>query len=35
LFSLLAAIENFAGKQHREDDVALLVLHRSGACQNN
>ena len=35
LFSLLAAIENFAGRQHREDDVALLVLHRFGACQNN
>ena len=35
LFSLLAAIENFAGRQHREDDVALLVLHRFSACQNN
>jgi sigma-B regulation protein RsbU (phosphoserine phosphatase) len=28
LFSVLAAVENFAGSQHREDDVALVVLHR-------
>lgn len=32
LFSLLAAVENFAGRRHREDDVALMVLHRFGAC---
>jgi serine phosphatase RsbU (regulator of sigma subunit) len=32
LFSLLAAVENFAGRQHREDDVALMVLHHFGAC---
>ena len=28
LFSVLAAVEDFAGSQHREDDVALVVLHR-------
>ena len=28
LFSLLAAVENFAGRGHREDDVAVAVLHR-------
>ena len=28
LFSVLAAVENFAGKQHREDDIALVALHR-------
>jgi serine phosphatase RsbU (regulator of sigma subunit) len=28
LFSVLAAVENFAGSQRREDDVALMVLHR-------
>ena len=30
LFSLLAAMENFTGTQRREDDVALMVLHRIG-----
>jgi sigma-B regulation protein RsbU (phosphoserine phosphatase) len=33
LFSVLAAVENFAGNGHREDDIALLVLHRSGGCE--
>jgi len=28
LFSMLAAVENFVGHQQREDDVALIVLHR-------
>jgi sigma-B regulation protein RsbU (phosphoserine phosphatase) len=28
LFSVLAAVENFAGSQHREDDIALVVLRR-------
>jgi sigma-B regulation protein RsbU (phosphoserine phosphatase) len=28
LFSILTAIENFAGRQYREDDVAVTVLHR-------
>ena len=28
LFSLLAAVENFVGKQNRDDDIALLVLRR-------
>ncbi len=32
LFSVLAAVENFAGSQRREDDVALVVLHRFGGC---
>lgn len=31
LFSVLAAIENFTGSQRREDDVALMVLHRFGS----
>jgi len=35
LFSLLAAVENFAGSQRREDDVALIVLHRFGSCKIN
>lgn len=30
LFSVLAAVENFMGRQGREDDFALAVLHRSG-----
>lgn len=30
LFSVLAAVENFAGNGHREDDIALLVVHRLG-----
>jgi serine phosphatase RsbU (regulator of sigma subunit) len=30
LFSVLAAVENFVGKQHREDDIALFVLRRCG-----
>lgn len=35
LFSVLAAVENFAGNQRREDDVALVVLHRFGSCKND
>lgn len=35
LFSLLAAIEDFAGSQGREDDVALIVLQRFGSCKIN
>ncbi len=35
LFSVLAAIENFSGAQRREDDVALMVLHRFGGCKIN
>jgi len=35
LFSVLAAIENFSGAQRREDDVALMVLHRFGGCKSN
>src|SRR5262249_53114439 len=26
LFSVLASVENFAGSQHREDDIALMIL---------
>jgi len=33
LFSVLAAVEDFAGNQRREDDVALVVLHRFGSCK--
>jgi serine phosphatase RsbU (regulator of sigma subunit) len=33
LFSVLGAVENFMGKQRREDDVALVVLHRFGSCK--
>jgi sigma-B regulation protein RsbU (phosphoserine phosphatase) len=33
LFSVLAAVENFAGRRHREDDIALMVLHRLGSCE--
>jgi serine phosphatase RsbU (regulator of sigma subunit) len=33
LFSVLTAIENFAGRQHREDDVAVTVLHRFSSCK--
>ncbi len=33
LFSLLAAVEDFAGSQGREDDVALVVLHRFDSCK--
>ena len=28
LFSTLAALETFAGRWHREDDIALAVLRR-------
>jgi serine phosphatase RsbU (regulator of sigma subunit) len=35
LFSVLAAVENFAGSQRREDDVALMVLHRIGSRKIN
>jgi serine phosphatase RsbU (regulator of sigma subunit) len=33
LFSVLAAVETFMGRQRREDDVALVVLHRVGSCK--
>jgi sigma-B regulation protein RsbU (phosphoserine phosphatase) len=33
LFSILTAIENFAGRQHREDDIAVTVLHRFSSCK--
>jgi len=33
LFSVLAAVENFAGKQQREDDIALIALHRFSSCK--
>jgi hypothetical protein len=33
LFSVLAAVENFAGCQRREDDIALAVLHRFRSCK--
>jgi serine phosphatase RsbU (regulator of sigma subunit) len=33
LFSVLAAVENFAGNQRREDDVSLAVLHRFPSCK--
>lgn len=32
LFSVLAAVETFAGSGHREDDIALLVFRRLGSC---
>jgi serine phosphatase RsbU (regulator of sigma subunit) len=32
LFSVLAAVENFVGNGHREDDIALLVLDRLDSC---
>jgi serine phosphatase RsbU (regulator of sigma subunit) len=35
LFSVLTAIENFAGSQRRDDDVALAVLHRFGSCKTD
>jgi serine phosphatase RsbU (regulator of sigma subunit) len=35
LFSVLAAVENFAGNGHSEDDIALLVLHRLGSCETD
>ena len=35
LFSVLAAVENFAGNGHREDDIALLVLHRLDSCETD
>ena len=28
LFSVLASVENFAGSGHRDDDIALMILHR-------
>jgi len=31
LFSVLAAVEDFAGSLRREDDVALVVLQRCGS----
>ncbi|HET6176676.1 MAG TPA: PP2C family protein-serine/threonine phosphatase [Candidatus Sulfotelmatobacter sp.] len=33
LFSVLAAVENFMGRQRREDDVALVVVHRFDSCK--
>lgn len=33
LFSVLAAIENFAGSRHREDDIALMILRRLSDCE--
>jgi serine phosphatase RsbU (regulator of sigma subunit) len=33
LFSVLAEVENFVGNQHREDDIALIVLRRLGTCK--
>lgn len=30
LFSVLARAENFVGRRHREDDIALMVLRRHG-----
>jgi sigma-B regulation protein RsbU (phosphoserine phosphatase) len=33
LFSVLAAVENFVGRQGREDDVALIALRRFGSCK--
>jgi len=33
LFSVLAAVETFMGRQRREDDVALVVVHRFGSCK--
>ncbi len=35
LFSVLAAVENFAGSQRREHDIALAVLHRFRNCRIN
>jgi sigma-B regulation protein RsbU (phosphoserine phosphatase) len=34
LFSVLATAENFVGRRHREDDIALLVLRRHGNSQS-
>jgi serine phosphatase RsbU (regulator of sigma subunit) len=33
LFSVLAEVENFVGSEHREDDMALIVLRRFGSCK--
>jgi len=33
LFSVLASVENFAGSGHREDDIALMILHRLSNCE--
>jgi serine phosphatase RsbU (regulator of sigma subunit) len=33
LFSLLTAVENFAGRQRREDDIAVTVLYRVSNCK--
>jgi sigma-B regulation protein RsbU (phosphoserine phosphatase) len=33
LFSVLAAVENFVGSRHRDDDIALMVLNRLGNCE--
>jgi len=35
LFSLLAEVENFVGSEHREDDMALIVLRRLGSCKTD
>jgi sigma-B regulation protein RsbU (phosphoserine phosphatase) len=33
LFSVLAAVENFVGSRHRDDDIALMVLNRLDSCE--
>ena len=35
LFSILAALETFAGRQHREDDIALAVLRLFDSSQSD
>jgi len=35
LFSVLASAENFLGRRHREDDIALLVLRRHGELERS
>ena len=35
LFSVLAGVENFAGTGHREDDIALMILHRLSGCEKD
>jgi serine phosphatase RsbU (regulator of sigma subunit) len=33
LFSVLAAVENYTGDGHREDDISLMVLRRLDVCE--
>lgn len=33
LFSVLAGVGNFAGRRHREDDIALMILRRLSDCE--